>query len=294
MIKVNIREKKLGSFFLRNIKFDLLPCENLLVLGPNGSGKSTLLKILAGILYPDDGEVQVLGYVPHQKKREFLSKISFVSPQKSRLIYDVSAMDNILLFGTAYGLTPKKIKSKAEYMAEILNIAHKLKQQVRTLSFGERVKIELISGFIHEPVLAFLDEPLIGLDFLTVENILKFFGSFKTQIIMTSHIFKELDKITNKILILNQGEQCFYGGWEILNKVYAEKRVIAVKTSNLQNLPPIFKRKGDNTYTATINADDSQKLYDELVKNIQIDSIEIREPEIEDILEFFIVKNGQD
>jgi ABC-2 type transport system ATP-binding protein len=204
--------------------------------------------------------------VPHQKKKEFLSKISFVSPQKSRLIYDVNAMDNILLFGTAYGITPRKIKSKAEYMAEVLNIAHKLKQQVRTLSFGERVKIELISGFIHEPVLASLDEPLIGLDFLTVENILKFFKSLKSQIIMTSHIFKEQDKITNKILILNQGEQCFYGGWEIFNEVYAEKRVITVKTSYPQNLSPIFKQKGNNTYTATINAGDSQRLYDELVK----------------------------
>ncbi len=284
-IEINKLSKYYKDFCaLREINYTLEKEGNIAILGPNGSGKSTLLKILSGILYPSEGEVKVFGFKPYEKKRDYLLKISYINPQKSRLIFDVNALDNLYLFGSAYGLGFKEIKKRAEKLSIMLGVEHKLQSPVRTLSFGERVKIELITGLLHAPDLLLLDEPFVGLDFITRKTICDFLMQMKVNVIITSHMLEAITAFVENVILLNRGEIVYSGKWEYMyEQVRGKKTVILyVNTDNIHLSG--FTQRGKWEYGALIEEEKVGELYDELASNPSVERIEIRNPEIEDVI----------
>ena len=284
-IEINKLSKYYKDFCaLREINYTLEKEGNIAILGPNGSGKSTLLKILSGILYPSEGEVKVFGFKPYEKKRDYLLKISYINPQKSRLIFDVNAMDNLYLFGSAYGLGFKEIKKRAEKLSIMLGVEHKLQSPVRTLSFGERVKVELITGLLHAPNLLLLDEPFVGLDFITRKVICDFLMQMKVNVIITSHMLESITAFAENVILLNRGEIVYSGKWEhMYEQVRGKKTVILYVNTDSIHLSG-FTQRGKWEYGALIEEEKVGELYDELVSNPSIERIEIRNPEIEDVI----------
>lgn len=284
----NLSRKYKDNTVLKNINLEVKSGENIVILGPNGSGKSTLLKLIAGILYPSSGSITVLGHKPYMKQREFLKNISFINPQKSRLIFDVSPMDNFLLYGSAYGLSFKRIKQRAYELSEMLEIEHKLNAPVRTLSFGERVKVEIISGLLLEPVLLLMDEPFIGIDFVTKNTLKNFLASIKSQIIITSHVFDILDGLIGNVIVLDKGNILYHGSWENLKKRVENKKVIVIYTVKEMYAPEGFIKRGSGEYSVIAQDKDVEGIYGKLQQDEKIEKIEIKNPEVEDILEELI------
>uniref|UniRef100_A0A7V4E3Y0 ATP-binding cassette domain-containing protein n=1 Tax=candidate division WOR-3 bacterium TaxID=2052148 RepID=A0A7V4E3Y0_UNCW3 len=284
-IEINRLSKYYKDFCaLRQITYIQEKEGNIAILGPNGSGKSTLLKILSGILHPSEGEVKVFGFRPYEKKKSYLLKISYVNPQKTRLIFDVSAMDNLYLFGSAYGLSFKEIKTRAEKLSTMLGVEHKLQSPVRNLSFGERVKIELITALLHAPDLLLLDEPFVGLDFMARKTLQDLFVQTKTNVIITSHLIDGLTSFVENVILLNRGEVVYAGKLErMYERVKGKKTVILYVNDETIYLPGFIKR-GKWEYGALVEEDKIGDLYSSLVSNSSIEKIEIRSPEIEDII----------
>ncbi len=185
------------------------------LVGANGAGKTTLLKILSGLVSPTSGKASVLGYTPFERKNEFLAQISILLGQKNQLWWDLSPVDSFSLLGKIYGIEEKKLKEKVTYLAHILNCTHVLETQLRRLSLGERMKMEIIGALLHDPKVLFLDEPTIGLDIVAQESIRKFLGEyvkeFSPTIILTSHYMDDISKLADQLLLISQGHIVYNG-----------------------------------------------------------------------------------
>jgi len=291
VIEVRNLVKRFRQFTaLAGITFSIPDGEFVAVLGVNGAGKSTLLKILSGILYPDSGEVMVNNFVPYKRKKEFLKNIALVNPQKTRLIIDLSPMDNFRLFGSAYGLGKKEVYKKAESLAQMLNVESKLRNQVRTLSFGERVKMEIILGLLHDPSVIFLDEPFIGLDFISRKQLISFLDAFKGKkiLIITSHIIEGIKELVDTVLVLHRGEIAAKMSTDEIKAILQNRVTIEVKAEQEIKLPQVFKAKKHGVYSAFVDKHDEAAILKEIENIPGILEMSVKTPELEDFVEELI------
>lgn len=185
------------------------------LVGANGAGKTTLLKILSGLIPPSTGEAKVLGFTPFDRKPEFLRQISLLLGQKNQLWWDLSPSDSFQLLGDIYNLEPGIAKKRSLELADILDAKHVLNTQLRRLSLGERMKMELIGSLLHEPKVLFLDEPTIGLDIVAQSKIRQFLLHYvhekQPTIILTSHYMDDIAQLASQLLLMSQGNIVYNG-----------------------------------------------------------------------------------
>lgn len=218
------------------ISFEIEEGEITGFLGPNGAGKTTTLKMLSGILVPTSGSASVLGYIPWERKKEFKMKFSIVMGQKSQLWWDLPANESLLLNKYIYELSDQDYQYTLDELTELLDVKDLLKVQVRRLSLGERMKMELIAALIHKPRVMFLDEPTIGLDLLSQKNIREFLKYYnqqtKTTIILTSHYMKDIEDMCDRTIIINKGNVVFDGELCKVNELFNQRKLIKLQLDN--------------------------------------------------------------
>ncbi len=215
---------------VKDVSFDIQKDELIGFIGPNGAGKTSTLKMLAGILYPTSGSISVLGYTPFDKKREFLRQIAFIMGQRNQLIWDLPAHDSFELQRAVYEIDQSEYKKTLSHLLAVLDCAPLAEKPVKTLSLGERMKMELIAGLLHRPKLVFLDEPTIGLDIFSQEAIRIFIKEFqqtyKATVILTSHYLEDVKKLAKRLIIIHKGVIMYDGSLKnIIQQYSTEKRV---------------------------------------------------------------------
>lgn len=220
---------------VRDISFSVGKGEMIGFLGPNGAGKTTTLKMLSGILYPTGGKVEVDGYVPWERKNEFKRRISIVMGQKNQLWWDLPASDSFYLNKCIFGVDDGSYRDIIMELSELLDVKELLNVQVRRLSLGERMKMEILAALIHRPDILFLDEPTIGLDILSQKKIREFLKAYneqwKTTVIITSHYMADIEALCDRAVIINQGQLVYDGKLGDINRILGEKKMLSVKTS---------------------------------------------------------------
>jgi ABC-2 type transport system ATP-binding protein len=212
------------------------------LVGSNGAGKTTLIKTLSGLIPATSGDVKVLGYNPFERKNEFLRDISVLLGQKNQLWWDIAPVDSYQLLMNIYDLDVNKTQKKVAELADILNCTHVLETQLRRLSLGERMKMELIGSLLHDPKILFLDEPTIGLDIVAQTSIRNFLSEYvkekKPTIILTSHYMDDISKLADRLVIISKGK-IFYDGSidKFTQKSVQKKRLkIIFETSVKENV----------------------------------------------------------
>lgn len=185
------------------------------LVGANGAGKTTLLKILSGLIYPSEGEVSVLGFKPFERKSAFLRQISILLGQKAQLWWDLPASESFHLLTSIYDLDLEQTKRDWLVLADRLGCTDQLYVQLRRLSLGERMKMEIIGSLLHRPRVLFLDEPTIGLDVLAQNTIRTFLIEYvkehRPTIILTSHYMDDISRLADRLLLISQGEIVYDG-----------------------------------------------------------------------------------
>lgn len=188
------------------------------LVGANGAGKTTLLKILSGLIFPTEGEALVLGYRPYDRKSEYLRQISILLGQKAQLWWDLPAADSFSLLSSIYSLDRAQAKKDWQELAERLHCVDQLHVQLRRLSLGERMKMEIIGSLLHRPKVLFLDEPTIGLDVLAQKTIRTFLTSYVEEhqptIILTSHYMDDISSLADRLLLISQGAIVYDGSMD--------------------------------------------------------------------------------
>lgn len=214
-LKSLVRRQMLETRAVDGISFTIAPGEVVGFLGPNGAGKTTTLKILCGLLYPTAGLATVLGHTPGRREAAYLRQIALVMGQKNMLWWDLPAMETLLLHKEIYRLGEAEFRRNLNMLAEMLQVSQLLGVQVRKLSLGERMKMELLAALIHKPAVLFLDEPTIGLDVVSQQRVREFLRQLNreqgTTILLTSHYMNDIEELCPRVLVIDQGRLYFDG-----------------------------------------------------------------------------------
>ncbi|MFD1991247.1 ATP-binding cassette domain-containing protein [Paenibacillus nicotianae] len=229
------KREKLHKEAVIDLSFDIDEGEIVGFLGPNGAGKTTTLKMLSGILHPSDGEASVLGYTPWERKKEFKRQFSIVMGQKNQLWWDLPASDSFELNKLIYDLDDTEYKRTLDELVELLGVGEQLHVQVRRLSLGERMKMELIASLLHRPKVILLDEPTIGLDIISQSKIRQFFKTYNqtynTTILLTSHYMRDIEDLCSRTMIINHGQLVYDGDLKSVNDVIGSWKLLKIQLS---------------------------------------------------------------
>jgi len=215
---------------VKSISFSIKKGESVAFLGPNGAGKTTTTKMLTGLMYPSGGSIKVLGFTPFDKKKEFLQRIGLVMGNKAGLNWDLTANQSFWLQKHIYKLKDKFFFERVAFMSQLMEVDTLLDTQIRRLSLGERMKLELIGALLHNPEVLFLDEPTIGLDVIAKKNIRRFLkdiqAEFKTTIILTSHDMDDIEQVCDRVIIINKGEKVYDDSLLALTSQFEKSRYV--------------------------------------------------------------------
>lgn len=227
--------EKLIKEAVRQISFQIEAGEMVGFLGPNGAGKTTTLKMLSGILHPTGGCASVLGFVPWERRKAFKMQFAIVMGQKNQLWWDLPANESLYLNKCIYEIDDHAYQATLAELTDLLDVKDLLNVQVRRLSLGERMKMELIAALIHKPRLVFLDEPTIGLDILSQKKIREFLKFYNQQkkatVVLTSHYMQDIEDLCRRAIIINQGRIVFDGDLHHVNEVFAQSKIIRLQLS---------------------------------------------------------------
>jgi ABC-2 type transport system ATP-binding protein len=201
-------------------------------LGPNGAGKTTTLKMLSGLLYPTSGAARVLGFTPWERREDFLRQISLVMGQKNQLWWDIPAMDSFILNREIYQVPRRQFDETLDELVDLLEVRPLLNVQVRRLSLGERMKMELIAALLYRPRVLFLDEPTIGLDVVSQKRIRDFVGEHnrrtRTTVLLTSHYMGDIQALCKRVIVINDGQIIYDGDFSAIVQRFALDKVLKV------------------------------------------------------------------
>lgn len=278
---------------VKDISFSIAKGEIIGYIGPNGAGKSTTIKILSGILTPDKGQCTVGKIVPWKNRKEYVKKIGVVFGQRSQLWWDIPAEDTFDLLKDIYDIPEERYQKVKEELVEKLNLKDIINVPVRQLSLGQRMRCEIAASLLHEPEILFLDEPTIGLDAISKQQVRDFIKRInkekKTTIILTTHDMSDIDALAKRIILIGKGQVLYDGSLQKLKNNYANKRYISVKTKdslNIRNKGIIQKEKVKDGYnfcidSKTINISDFLSI---ISKKVQIEDVEVDNENLDNMI----------
>lgn len=180
------------------------------LLGPNGAGKTTLIKILATLLLPSSGRVSVLGYDVERDAQKIRPHINMVSGGEVSGYGLLTVQENLWMFSQFYGIPGPEARERIDHLLRTFSLADKANAKVRTISTGERQRMNVVRGFVTNPELIFLDEPTLGLDVTSSRVIREYIrnwvkgGKTKT-VLLTTHYMMEADEMCDRVAIIDKG-----------------------------------------------------------------------------------------
>lgn len=261
------------------------------LIGPNGAGKTTTLKMFSGLLLPTSGSLEVLGYQPWRKEYRFLKSIGYVMGNRTQLNWDLTSLDSFSLNQVLYDVEPGRFCNNVNELARLLGVDRLLNVQVRRLSLGERMKLELISGVAHEPKLLFLDEPTLGLDFesqralrYAIRQVNERFG---TTVIITSHNIEDIRNVCQRLVLINHGQLVYDGPTARLVMECDESRRINVAADDLgssvgEDLGPRFAQ--GNMVSFLVRTSELQSWMGQFLRRYPNTKLQVEDPSLEDII----------
>lgn len=272
------KDSKKNIIAVNNLSFDIDKGEKVAFIGPNGAGKSTTIKMLSAILYPTSGSAKILGLTPWENSKKLAYDIGTVFGQRSQLWYQLPVEDSFHLLGKIYDIPEYPFKKRLLNLVKLFEIKDLLKQPTKSLSLGQRMRCEIVASLLHNPKILFLDEPTIGLD-VTAKAILrevikKQADKEETTLLLTSHDTDDMEKVCNRVIVINKGKLIFDDSVQKLRKSFLKKKYIEITESDGNK----FKVEVDTS---------KQQIKDvlaELITKHQIFDMTIENPPMEEII----------
>lgn len=277
---------------VKDVSFTIQSGEIVGFLGPNGAGKTTTMKMLAGLLYPTSGEINVGGFVPFEQKKEFKKMMSLVMGQKSQLIWDIPPIETFLVNKAVYEIEEKRFKETLDELTELLELEPLLNKPTRSLSLGQRMKCELAAALLHRPTILFLDEPTIGLDVNTQDKVRQFIAKYnrehKTTILLTSHYMGDVTALCERIMIINHGGLIYDGALQILTERLAPYKLLELQFPHIPDISweeygELASAEGGKV-TIRVPRDRVPEVSSRFLQNFQVHDLNIQDPPMEEII----------
>ncbi len=277
-----------------DVNFTLDRGELVGYIGANGAGKSTTIKMLTGILVPSSGHIDVMGLTPYRHRKENTRRIGVVFGQRTQLWWDLPVIDSFELLKHIYEIPQTLYKQNLEFFSELLQLQPFLSTPVRRLSLGQRMRCDLTAALLHNPEILYLDEPTIGLDVVAKEQVRQFLRQVNAErqvtVILTTHDLNDVEKVCQRLIIIDSGKIIYDGGIDDLKKRYGKTRMLIVDLA--QTYPDIqlegvdLTRRERNRIWLAFDRDtiSASEVIARLTERYEIQDLTISEPEIEEIV----------
>ncbi|MEH6393789.1 ABC transporter ATP-binding protein [Pseudoalteromonas sp.] len=218
---------------VNKLSFEVQAGEVFALLGPNGAGKSSLVKMLVGFSSPNSGSIELTddGHTYTSIPAHLLGYL----PEDRGLYPEKTLKQNLQFFAALHGVKDSEFTQRCAYWLGKFNLTERLNDPLKSLSKGNQQKIQLITAILHKPKWVILDEPFSGLDPINQELVVEFLAQLKQQgmtVILSAHQMAMVEKLADRVLLLNQGESVLYGKLSDVLK-NAQNNVIHITFKNV-------------------------------------------------------------
>jgi ABC-2 type transport system ATP-binding protein len=280
---------------LNDISFSIKPGEIVGYIGPNGAGKSTTIKVMSGILVPDHGSCEIMGFTPWKDRAQYVKNIGVVFGQRTQLWWDVPVIDSFELLRDIYKVTEKEYQENLEMLTHLLKLEEIIYTPVRQLSLGQRMRCEIAASLLHNPKILFLDEPTIGLDAISKIAVRQFIKKYNKEkemtVILTTHDMSDIEALANRIILIGKGHILYDGSVTDIREQFGAQKVITAdyienkRSIQLSDPSTILSQSNERV---VLTVDSKQKrvsdIIGELSEQVELTDVSIEAQPIEDII----------
>jgi ABC-2 type transport system ATP-binding protein len=235
MLEVSVLHKRYGSLVaVEEVSFTVRPGEMVGLLGPNGAGKTTTVSMIAGLLAPDSGEVRIEGSVVRSETDPVKRRMGLV-PQELALHDELSARENLKLFGALYGMRGAALHRAMDEAFAIAGLADRAGDRVSTFSGGMKRRLNLAAALLHSPAILLLDEPTVGVDPQSRNAIFANLEELKRQgktLVYTTHYMEEAERLCDRIVIVDHGKVIANGALDEVRRLVPAANVLELHIDN--------------------------------------------------------------
>jgi ABC-2 type transport system ATP-binding protein len=269
-------------------------------IGANGAGKSTTIKMLTGILTPTSGRVVVNGFVPWKERKAYTRTIGAVFGQRTQLWWDIAVVESFKLLQKIYEVDDRTYQEQMRAFHDLLGIEDFLHQPVRTLSLGQRMRCDLAAALLHRPPILFLDEPTIGLDVVSKENIRRFLRRVNEEremtMILTTHDLDDIEQLCRRVIVIDRGHVLYDGDLSGLKSILGNVTRLRVEIRGegggealprtTEGLPVAWSRMGPGLFEGEFRKDELPvaEVVRRVVTGAAVHDLAVLEPPIEEVV----------
>jgi ABC-2 type transport system ATP-binding protein len=278
---------------VQDVSFTIEPGEMVAFLGPNGAGKTTTLKMLSGLVYPTEGTARVLDFVPWDRADAFRRRFSLIMGQKNQLWWDLPAADSFQLHREIYSLPSPQFENTLDDLTELFRVKDLVRQPVRELSLGERMKMELIAALLHQPQLLLLDEPTIGLDVVAqhaIQKCLKDYNATRgVTMLLTSHYMRDVEALCPRVLVIAHGKLIYDGPLARIVEKFGQSKLVRLQfdgdgvPTDLTEFGEITKQEGPE---AVLSVERSRvpEILGAILERFTVLDVNIQDPPLDQVI----------
>jgi ABC-2 type transport system ATP-binding protein len=278
--------KSFGSTLaVRDVTFEVTQGEIFGILGPNGAGKTTTIRVMLDIFKPDSGTVSVLGGPMNEEKKNLIGYM----PEERGLYQDITLERCLVYLCTLKGLSAGEARHRLQDYLERFDLLEHKNKKVKELSKGMQQKAQIIAAILHHPELVIIDEPFTSLDPINMQLVKDLMRELREQgvtIIMSTHQMHQVEELSDRILLINEGSNVLYGSVDAIRRQYAGHAVMVRTEAEIPSLPAIQTMVQHNSATKLILTEGAtpQDVLGALVANdIPVEKFEIALPTLDEI-----------
>ena len=235
MLELRGLHKRYGDLVaVEEVSFVVRAGETIGLLGPNGAGKTTTVSMIAGLLRPDRGQVLIDGGEVRGETDPVKRKMGLV-PQETALHDELSARDNLAVFGALYGMRGPGLKRAIDAALDLAGLAGRARDQVATFSGGMKRRLNMATALLHDPQILLLDEPTVGVDPQSRNAIFGSLEEFRRQgktLVYTTHYMEEAERLCDRIVIIDHGKVIANDSLDAVRRLVPEVNVIEIDIEN--------------------------------------------------------------
>lgn len=218
---------------VKDLNFEIPKGEIFGFIGANGAGKSTTIKMLTGILTPTSGTCLINGKNPQKNRTAYVKDIGVVFGQRTQLWWDLALQETYSVLKEIYDISDSEFHKRMAFLNEVLDLNTFIKDPVRTLSLGQRMRADIAASLLHNPKVLFLDEPTIGLDVAVKDNIRKAIKQInqeeQTTILLTTHDLNDIELLCDRIFMIDRGQEIFDGSVSQLKQRFGKMHEVRIE-----------------------------------------------------------------
>ena len=255
------------------------------LLGPNGAGKTTTIRMLLDIIKPDEGSIRLLGHPPGREAQE---RIGYL-PEERGLYRNLKLLECLTYLAVLKGMDRKLVRKRAETLLEQVGLGGEGGSKVKALSKGMQQKAQLVATLMHDPELVILDEPFLGLDPVSTEQVKELIWDLRERgktVVLSTHMMNQVERMCDRILLINEGRRVLYGPLEEIKARYAEHAVLVRCSGPLDSLVGarrIEERERDRLIVLEDDVSPQDILRQLVEREIPVQRFEVATPPLEEI-----------